>query len=211
VRERRLEGIADLRDESDRDGTRVVIELKREADPDIVLNQLFRHTALQVTFGVNLVALAGGRPVQLGLKQVLQAFLEFREEVIARRTAYDLTRARERAHVLLGLAVAVANIDQIIALIRSAPDPAAAKVELTARDWPIADVAPLLRLAEESERPAGAEGDAGVYRLSERQAQAILDLRLQRLTQLERTKITDELTELSCCTSCGRVSGCSRC
>jgi DNA gyrase subunit A len=196
VRERRLEGIADLRDESDRDGTRVVIELKREADPDIVLNQLFRHTPLQITFGVNLVALAGGRPVQLGLKQVLHAFLEFREEVIARRTAYDLTRARERAHVLLGLAVAVANIDQIIALIRSAPDPAAAKIELTARDWPIADIAPLLKLAEEAERPGEAGGEAEVYRLSERQAQAILDLRLQRLTQLERTKITDELTEL---------------
>ncbi len=196
VRERRLEGIADLRDESDRDGTRVVIELKREADPDIVLNQLFRHTPLQVSFGVNLVALAGGRPAQLNLLDVLRAFLEFREEVIARRSAYDLARARERAHTLLGLAVAVANIDAVIALIRGAPDPATAKAELTGRDWRLGEVAPLLRLAEDAPDDARPAGPEDGYRLSERQAQAILDLRLQRLTQLERSKITDELTEL---------------
>ena len=173
-----------------------MIEIKREADPDIVLNQLFRHTPLQVTFGVNLVALAGGRPVQLSLLDVLRAFLEFREEVIARRSAYDLAQARERAHTLLGLAVAVANIDAVIALIRGAPDPATAKAELTARDWRLGEVAPLLRLAEEAPDDAAPAGPDDTYRLSERQAQAILDLRLQRLTQLERGKITDELTEL---------------
>ena len=197
VRERKIEGIAEVRDESDREGVRVVIEIKRDADPDIVLNQLFRHTPLQISFGVNLVALSGGRPSQLSLKEVLRAFLEFREEVIARRTAYDLARARERAHVLVGLAVAVANIDEIIALIRAAPDPATAKERLVARVWPIGDVAPLLRLAEEQVQPDEAPAETATeYRLSERQAQAILDLRLHRLTQLERSKITDELTEI---------------
>jgi DNA gyrase subunit A len=196
VRERRIEGIAEVRDESDRDGTRVVIELKREADPDIVLNQLFRHTPLQISYGVNLVALVGGRPLQLNLKDVLSAFLEFREDVIARRSAYDLARARERAHVLLGLALAVANIDEIIALIRAAPDPATAKAELCGRDWRLGDVAPLLQLAEEAPADAPPADPSGTYRLSERQAQAILDLRLHRLTQLERSKITDELNQL---------------
>ncbi|HZA65815.1 MAG TPA: DNA gyrase subunit A [Geminicoccaceae bacterium] len=196
VRERRVEGIAEVRDESDRDGTRVVIELRREADPDIVLNQLFRHTPLQISFGVNLVALVGGRPLQLSLKDVLDAFLEFREEVIARRSAYDLARARERAHVLLGLALAVANIDAIIALIRAAPDPASARAELCTRDWPLGDVAPLLRLAEEAPEDAPPADPSSTYRLSERQAQAILDLRLHRLTQLERSKISDELNQL---------------
>jgi DNA gyrase subunit A len=196
VRERRVEGIAEVRDESDRDGTRVVIELKREADPDIVLNQLFRHTPLQVSFGVNLVTLVGGRPLQLNLKEVLAAFLEFREEVIARRSAYDLARARERAHVLLGLALAVANIDEIIRLIRAAPDPATAKAELCAREWRLGDVASLLRLAEEAPEDAPVADPGDTYRLSERQAQAILDLRLHRLTQLERSRITDELNQL---------------
>ena len=198
VRERRVEGIAEVRDNSDRDGTRVVIELKREADPDIVLNQLFRHTPLQVSYGVNLVTLVGGRPLQLNLKEVLVAFLEFREEVIARRSAYGAAgRARERAHVLLGLALAVAkNIDEIIRLIRAAPDPASAKAELCAREWRLGDVAPLLRLAEDAPEDAPAADPSGTYRLSERQAQAILDLRLHRLTQLERSKITDELNQL---------------
>ena len=196
VRERRLEGIAEIRDESDRDGTRVVIEIKRDADPDIVLNQLFRHTPLQITFGVNLVALSGGRPAQMNVRQVLELFLEFREEVIARRTAFDLAKARERAHVLLGLAVAVANLDAIIALIRAAPDPASAREQLAAQDWPLGDVAPLLHLAEESISDAPAGPDE-TYRLSDRQAQAILELRLHRLTQLERSKITDELKEIS--------------
>ena len=194
VREKRVEGIAEIRDESDRDGTRVVIELKRDADSDIVLNQLFRHTPLQISFGVNLVALRGGRPEQLNVREVFEAFLEFREEVILRRTAFDLTKARERAHILVGLAVAVANIDDVIALIRGAPDPATAKAELCTRDWPRGDIAPLLALAEEAEEGTG-EGEGG-YKLSERQAQAILDLRLHRLTQLERSKVTDELKEL---------------
>jgi DNA gyrase subunit A len=151
---------------------------------------------LQISYGVNLVALVGGRPLQLNLKDVLSAFLEFREEVIARRSAYDLARARDRAHVLLGLAIAVANIDEIIALIRAAPDPAAAKAALCARDWPLGDVAPLLRLAEEAPEDAPPADPSGSYRLSERQAQAILDLRLHRLTQLERSKISDELNQL---------------
>ena len=173
-----------------------MIELKREADPDIVLNQLFRHTPLQISFGVNLVALSGGRPIQLNLREVLSAFLEFREEVIARRSAYDLAQARARAHTLLGLAVAVANIDAVIALIRGAPDPATAKEELTSRDWRLGEVAPLLYLAEEAPEGVAVAGPDDVYRLSERQAQAILDLRLQRLTQLERGRIIDELTAL---------------
>jgi DNA gyrase subunit A len=196
VREKRVEGIADLRDESDRDGVRVVIELRRDADPDVVLNQLYRHTTLQVSFGVNIVALLGGRPEQLNLKEVLRAFIDFREEVVIRRSAFDLTRARERAHVLLGLAIAVANIDEVIALIRAAPDPATARERLMARDWPQADVLPLLRLAEEEGLDDGAASGDGAYRLSERQAQAILDLRLHRLTQLESTKITEELQEI---------------
>ncbi len=195
VREKRVEGIAEIRDESDRDGTRVVIELKRDADSDIVLNQLFRHTPLQISFGVNLVALRAGRPEQLNVRDVFEAFLEFREEVILRRTAFDLTKARDRAHILVGLAVAVANIDDVIKLIRGAPDPATAKAELCARDWPKGDIAPLLALAEEAEEGAD-DGDASGYRLSERQAQAILELRLHRLTQLERSKLTDELKEL---------------
>ena len=195
VREKRVEGISEIRDESDRDGTRVVIELKRDADSDIVLNQLFRHTPLQISFGVNLVALRAGRPEQLNVRDVFEAFLEFREEVILRRTAFDLTKARDRAHILVGLAVAVANIDEVIALIRRAPDPATAKAELCARDWPKGDIAPLLALAEEAEEGA-ADGDESGYRLSERQAQAILELRLHRLTQLERSKLTDELNEL---------------
>ncbi|MGI9486517.1 MAG: DNA gyrase subunit A [Geminicoccaceae bacterium] len=195
VREKRVEGIAEIRDESDRDGTRVVIELKRDADSDIVLNQLFRHTPLQISFGVNLVALRAGRPEQLNVRDVFEAFLEFREEVILRRTAFDLTKARDRAHILVGLAVAVANIDDVIKLIRRAPDPATAKAELCARDWPKGDIAPLLALAEEAEEGADDGSDSG-YRLSERQAQAILELRLHRLTQLERSKLTDELKEL---------------
>jgi DNA gyrase subunit A len=197
VREKRVEGIADLRDESDRDGVRVVIELRRDADSDVVLAQLYRHTPLQVSFGVNLVALLNGRPQQLDMREVLDAFLAFREEVITRRTAYDLGKARERAHVLAGLAVAVANIDEVIRLIRNAPDAAAARVSLMARDWPLGDVAPLLAIAEETLEGEGASWAADdTYRLSERQAQAILDLRLQRLTQLERGRISDELTTL---------------
>ncbi len=191
VREKLVEGIADLRDESDRDGVRVVIELKRDALADVVLNQLYRYTPLQTSFGVNMLALNGGRPELLSLRDIIAAFIAFREEVVTRRTIFLLGKARERAHVLLGLAVAVANIDAIIEVIRRAPDPAAARAALMERSWPAAEVAPLIGLIEEAKR-GGIQPD-GTYRLSEEQAKAILDLRLQRLTGLEREKIAEEL------------------
>ena len=195
VREKKVEGIADLRDESDRHGVRVVIELKREADPDVVLNQLFKFTPLQSSFGINMVALVGGRPANLDLKEMLEAFLAFREEVVTRRTAFDLAKARERAHLLVGLAAAVADLDPVIALIRAAPSPEIAREQLMARPWPVEAVAPLLALVEPEEGvPAQ---DAQTFRLSERQAQAILELTLRRLTGLERKKITTELEELA--------------
>jgi len=193
VREKLIEGIAELRDESDRDGVRVVIELKRDAEPEIVLNQLYRHTALQTSFGVNMLALDGGRPELLTLRDVIAAFIAFREEVITRRTSHLLAKARERAHTLLGLSIAVANLDEIIALIRSAPDPATARAGLVGRAWPSADVAPLVALVGEPGREAAEDG---AYRLSDEQARAILDLRLQRLTGLERDKIAEELRGL---------------
>jgi DNA gyrase subunit A len=193
VREKLIEGISDLRDESDRDGLRVVVELKRDAEPDIVLNQLHRHTALQTSFGVNMLALNGGRPEQLTLREIIVAFIAFREEVITRRTSHLLGKARDRAHVLLGLSVAVANLDEVIALIRNAPDPATARAGLVGRAWPAADVAPLVALVGEPGREVAADG---TYRLSEEQARAILDLRLQRLTGLEREKIAEELRGL---------------
>ncbi|MCS6878884.1 MAG: DNA gyrase subunit A [Geminicoccaceae bacterium] len=195
VREKKVEGIADLRDESDRHGVRVVIELKREVDAEVVLNQLYKYTPLQTTFGINMVALVGGRPQSLDLKSVLEAFLSFREEVVSRRTAFELARARERAHVLLGLAAAVADLDAVIELVRRAPSPEAAKEELMARSWPAAAIAPLLALLvpEEGERAPEADG----FRLSERQAQAILELALRRLTGLEREKIRAELEEIA--------------
>jgi len=191
VREKLVEGISDLRDESDRDGLRVVIELKREGDPEIVLNQLFRHTALQTSFGVNMLALNGGRPELLTLRDVIVAFIAFREGVITRRTAHLLGKARDRAHILVGLLIAVASIDAIIALIRAAPDPAAARAGLIERRWPTGDIAPLLALVGEEDAGAG-----GTYQLTDAQARAILDLRLQRLTGLERDKIAEELHEL---------------
>ncbi|MGE0151696.1 MAG: DNA gyrase subunit A [Reyranellaceae bacterium] len=193
VREKRVEGISELRDESDRDGVRVVIELKRDAMAEIVLNQLYKFTPLQTSFGVNALALNGGRPQMMTLKEMLEAFIRFREEVITKRTKHELGKARERAHILVGLAIAVANIDPVIALIRKAPDPGAARVELMARAWPIGDLLPLLQLVDEPER-IGADG---TYRLSEAQARAILALTLQRLTGLERTKIGDELTDVT--------------
>jgi DNA gyrase subunit A len=193
VREKTIDGIAELRDESDREGVRVVIELKRDADPDIVLNQLFRHTALQTSFGVNMLALNGGRPELLTLRDIVAAFIAFREEVITRRTRHLLGKARERARVLLGLLVAVANLDAVIALIRGAADPAAAREGLMARAWPAAEVAPLVALVGEPGREVAADG---TYRLSDTQARAILDLRLQRLTGLERDKIAQELNGL---------------
>jgi DNA gyrase subunit A len=193
VREKLIEGIAELRDESDREGVRIVAELKRDALSDIVLNQLYRHTALQTSFGVNMLALNGGRPEQLTLREVIGAFVAFREEVITRRTSYLLGKARERAHTLLGLLIAVANLDAVIALIRGAPDPATARAELTGRAWPAGDVAPLVALVGE---PGREVADDGTYRLSDEQARAILDLRLQRLTGLERDKIAEELRGL---------------
>jgi DNA gyrase subunit A len=188
VREKLIEGIAELRDESDRDGVRVVVELKRDALPEIVLNQLHRHTALQTSFGVNMLALNGGRPELLTLRDVIAAFVAYREEVITRRTSYLLGKARERAHTLLGLLIAVANLDEIIALIRAAPDPATARAGLVGRAWPAADVAPLVALVGE---PGRGVAEDGTYRLSDEQARAILDLRLQRLTGLERGKISE--------------------
>ena len=146
VRDKRIEGIADIRDESDRDGMRVVIELKRDASPDVVLNQLYRYSDLQTSFGVNMLALNGGKPEQMNLKELIGAFVAFREEVVTRRTRFDLMKARERGHTLVGLAVAVANIDEVIQLIRAAPDAATAKEQLMARDWPARDVGPLVEL-----------------------------------------------------------------
>ena len=187
-----VEGISELRDESDRHGVRIVVDLKRDANAEVVLNQLYRHTALQTSFGVNMLALNGGRPELLSLKAVLDAFVIFREEVIARRTQHELAKARDRGHVLLGLVVAVANIDDVIALIRAAPDPAEARAALMARPWPAGDIAPLIELVGDS--ASGALTDDG-YTLSEIQARAILDLRLHRLTGLEQDKIQDELDE----------------
>ncbi len=192
VRDKRIEGIADLRDESDRDGVRVVVEIKRDAEAEIVLNQLYRYTPLQTTFGVNMLALDGGQPRLMNLKDIIVAFLAFREEVIRRRTIYLLGKARDRAHVLAGLAVAVANIDEVVALIRRSPDPAAARAALMERSWPALDVEPLIALIED---PAHGVKD-GEYLLSETQARAILDLRLHRLTGLEREKIGADLKAL---------------
>ena len=194
VREKRVEGIADLRDESDRDGMRIVVELKRDATADVVLNQLYRYTPLQTSFGANMVALNGGRPELLNLQDLIRAFVDFREEVVSRRTKYLLSKARERAHVLCGLATAVANIDEVIRLIRTAPDPNAAREALMARDWPAQDIAPLIALVDD---PRHRVAEDGTYRLSEAQARAILDLRLQRLTALGRDEIGDELQKLA--------------
>ena len=194
VRDKRVEGISDIRDESDRQGMRVVVELKRDAVPDVVLNQLYRFSPLQTSFGTNIVALNGGKPEQLNLLDLIRAFVAFREEVVSRRTKFLLNKARERAHVLVGLAIAVANIDEVIQLIRSAPDPATARAQLMERRWPAKDVAPLVALIDDPRH--GLEED-GTYRLSEEQARAILDLRLQRLTALGRDEIDSELEKLA--------------
>ena len=189
AREKIVEGISEIRDESDRDGVRVVIDLKKGAVSDVVLNQLFKFTALQTSFGCNMVALDHGRPKMFVLKDFISAFVKFREEVITRRTIYELGKARDRAHVLAGLAVAVANIDEIIALIRSAKTPVEAKEALLAKRWPAKDVKPLIDLIDDPEHLV----EEGTYQMSEIQAKAILDLRLHRLTGLERDKISDEL------------------
>ncbi|MEO5336633.1 MAG: DNA gyrase subunit A [Magnetospirillum sp. WYHS-4] len=196
VRDKKIEGISDLRDESDRRGVRVVVEIKRDHHPEVVLNQLYRYTPLQTSFGVNMLALDGGQPKLMNLKQLLVAFLNFREEVIRRRTIFELGKARERAHILAGLAVAVANLDDVIALIRKAPDPGTARDALMARDWPAEDVAPMIALLDDPTYKVV----EGRYRLSETQAKAILELRLHRLTGLERDKIAADLREL-----CARI------
>jgi len=193
VRDKKIEGISDIRDESDRSGMRMVIELKRDASSEVVLNQLYRFSNLQMSFGVNMLALNDGRPVQMNLKEMLAAFVAFREDVVTRRTKFDLTKARDRGHVLVGLAVAVANIDEVIRLIRAAPDAASAREQLMVRDWPAKDVAPLVALIAD---PRHKMGPKETIKLSEEQAKAILDLRLQRLTALGRDEINDEAQKL---------------
>jgi DNA gyrase subunit A len=194
VREKKIEGVADLRDESNREGYRVVIELKREAIPDVVLNQLYRYTPLQTSFGANMVALEGGRPQVMNLKDLLQSFIAFREEVVSRRTKFLLNKARDRAHVLVGLAIAVANIDEIIKLIRASKDANEAREALVARNWPARDVEAMITLIDDPRHRINADG---TYKLSDTQARAILDLRLQRLTALGRDEIKDELDKLA--------------
>jgi DNA gyrase subunit A len=194
VKEKKIEGISDLRDESDRDGMRIVVELKREAVADVVLNQLWRHTALQSSFAVNMIALNGGRPELLTLSDVLRAFIDFRETVVTRRTKFRLAKARDNAHLQVGLAIAVANIDEVIRLIRNSPDAAAAREALMARDWPAKDMAPLVELIAD---PRHKLSHDGTIRLSEAQARAILDLRLQRLTALGREEIAEALNKLA--------------
>lgn len=193
VRDKRIEGISDIRDESDRQGYRVVVELKRDANADVILNQLYRFTPLQTSFGANMVALNGGKPEQMNLLDMLKAFVWFREDVISRRTKYLLRRARERAHVLVGLAIAVANIDEVIRVIRRAPDPQTAREQLMERRWPASDVESLILLIDD---PRHRINEDGTYNLSEEQARAILELRLQRLTALGRDEIADELNKI---------------
>jgi len=194
ARDKKIEGIAHVQDESDRIGVRVVIELKRDATPEVVLNQLFRFTPMQTSFGCNMLALNGGRPEQLDLRKFLTAFLEFREEVVARRTAFELRKARDRSHVLCGLAVAVSNVDEIVATIRSSADSASARESLMTRAWPAHDIVDYIRLIDD---PSHTVNDDGTYHLSETQARAILELRLQRLTALGVKEVTDELQDLA--------------
>ncbi len=194
VREKKIEGIAELRDESDRQGYRVVIELKRDAMPDVVLNQLYRFTALQTSFGANMVALDGGRPLVMKLKDMLVAFIAFREEVVSRRTKFRLNKARDRAHILVGLAIAVANIDEVIKLIRASKDANEARDKLMEREWPANTAADLIALIDD---PRHRVSSAGTAKLTAEQTKAILDLRLQRLTALGRDEIKDELDKLA--------------
>ncbi|WP_241482191.1 DNA gyrase subunit A [Leisingera sp. ANG-Vp] len=194
VREKKIEGVAHVQDESDRNGVRVVVELKRDATPEVVLNQLYRFTPMQTSFGCNMLALNGGRPEQLTLRRFLTSFIDFREDVVARRTAHLLRKARERSHILCGLAVAVSNVDEIVATIRSSADAAEAREKLMTRRWPAADIADYIRLIDD---PTHTMNDDGTYNLSETQARAILELRLQRLTQIGVKEVTDELEELA--------------
>ena len=194
ARDKRIEGVSHVQDESDRTGVRVVVELKRDATPDVVLNQLFRFTPMQISFGCNMLALDGGRPRTLTLREFLVSFVAFREEVVARRTAFELRRARERSHILCGLAVAVANVDEVVATIRTSADAAAAREALMTRRWPAEEIAPFIRLIDD---PTHTLNEDGTYNLSDAQARAILDLRLQRLTQFGVREVTDELESLA--------------
>ncbi|HVI33015.1 DNA gyrase subunit A [Phenylobacterium sp.] len=194
VREKRIEGVADLRDESDRDGMRVVIEMKRDASAEVILNQLYRYTPLQSSFGVNMLALNRGRPEQMGLREMITAFVDFREEVVVRRTKFELSKARDRGHVLVGLAIAVANIDEFIHIIRSSKDPTEARERLVARDWPAGEMLPLVELIAD---PRTVVVEASRIRLTDEQARAILALTLSRLTGLGRDEIFGEATELA--------------
>ena len=193
VKDKRIEGVAEMRDESNRFGVRIVMELKRDASVEVVLNQLWRHTPAQSSFPANMLAIRGGRPETLTLRDMIEAFVKFREEVITRRSKFELARARERAHLLLGLVVAVANVDEVVKIIRSSASPAVAREELMAREWPIGEILPYIKLVEAIEPQA----DAVVYRLSEAQTRAILDLRLARLTALGREELGDELRTLA--------------
>ena len=193
AKDKRIEGVSDIRDESSRMGVRIVIDLKRDATPDVVLNQLWRHTPAQSSFPANMLAIRGGRPELLNLRDILEAFVGFREEVITRRSKFELAKARERAHLLLGLVIAVSNLDEVVKIIRGSSSPAAAREALLSRDWPIADIAPYIRLVE----AVDTEVTGATYRLSELQVRAILDLRLHRLTALGRDEIGNELQGLA--------------
>ncbi|HEV2746355.1 MAG TPA: DNA gyrase subunit A, partial [Allosphingosinicella sp.] len=199
AKDKRIEGVSDIRDESNREGVRVVIDLKRDATPDVVLNQLWRHTPAQSSFPANMLAIRGGRPETLSLKDIIEAFVKFREEVITRRAKFELAKARERAHLLLGLVIAVTNLDEVVRMIRASASPAEARAALLARDWPVAEIAPYIALVEAVEHEV--EGDS--YRLSDAQVRAILELRLHRLTALGRDEIAGELRELA--TSIGEL------
>jgi DNA gyrase subunit A len=193
AKDKRIEGVADIRDESNREGVRIVIELKRDATPEVVLNQLWRHTPAQASFPANMLAIRGGRPETLTLRDIIESFVRFREEVITRRSKFELAKARERAHILLGLVIAVTNLDEVVRIIRGSASPAEARAALLAREWPIAEIAPYIRLVEAVETEVS--GDS--YRLSDAQVRAILELRLHRLTALGRDEIAGELKELA--------------
>ena len=193
VKDKRIEGVSDLRDESNREGVRIVMELKRDATPEVVLNQLYRHTPAQQSFSINMLAIRGGRPELMGLRDIIQAFVQFREEVITRRSKFELAKARERAHILIGLVIAVTNLDEVVRTIRASASPADARETLMARDWAAAEVRPYLELVEAGEFPEG----VATIRLSEIQVRAILELRLAKLTALGREEIGDELQELA--------------
>ncbi|WP_380874101.1 DNA gyrase subunit A [Sphingomonas sp. DBB INV C78] len=199
AKDKRIEGVSDIRDESNRLGVRIVIDLKRDATPDVVLNQLWRHTSAQTSFPANMLAIRGGRPEVLSLRDIIEAFVKFREEVITRRSKFELFKARERAHILLGLVIAVTNLDEVVRIIRASSSPAQARASLLAREWPVAEIASYIRLVEAVEHEV--EGDS--YQLSDAQVRAILDLRLHRLTALGRDEIGDELAKLA--TSIGEL------